>query len=129
MPRVIPLEVRQRAVACYQAGEGSVVQVASLFGIGEATLGRWLRRLREDGTLETRQVGGHREPLISDDDLAVVKRLVDENNDAFIYELVDRFEEEVGVHVSTSVMSRAVARAGITRKKRRSTRQNASPSA
>lgn len=129
MPGPISIEVRGRVVACYKRGGGSMAAVAALFGIGEASLNRWLRQDREQGTLEPKAMGGHVSPLISDDDLAVVKRLVEENNDAFIYELVDLYQEEVGVHVSTSVMSRAVARADITRKKRRSTRQNASPNA
>ena len=129
MPKFIPLEVRVRAVAAYDKGLGTEVKIAKLFGVGEASLRRWRRQLRETGTLEIGKIGGFVTPLIADDNLIVVKRLVDENNDAFLYELVDLYEEETSVRVSRSVMARALARAGITRKKRRSMPRNESPSA
>jgi len=45
------VDLRAKAVAAYDAGRGSISDVAELFGIGSATLKRWLWRRRDDATL------------------------------------------------------------------------------
>lgn len=128
MPGPISLEVRKRAVAGYRRGNSTIEKVASMFGVGPASLNRWLRLERETGTLRHRKMGGFVPPLITDADLETLTDIVALNNDAFVYELVELYEAEKGVNVSTSVMSRALARAGLTRKKRPSTPLNAKAS-
>ena len=48
----ISTDLRRRAVEAYERGEGSIPAVATRFAIGEASLGRWLRRKRETGSVE-----------------------------------------------------------------------------
>ena len=81
---------------------------------------RLLRRHRETGGVEPDQLGGVRDRLIEDESLSVIQDLVEEAPDRILPELVDAFEARTGVRVSRATMGRAVRRAGLTRKKRRS---------
>lgn len=49
MGKALAVDLRERAVAAYRRGAGTQAEVATLFGIGEASLRRWLRRDREPG--------------------------------------------------------------------------------
>ena len=49
MGKALSMDLRQRAVDAYARGEGTQLQIARRFGIGTATLGRWLSRVRATG--------------------------------------------------------------------------------
>ena len=67
-----PVVLRQKAVEAYQAGHGSIDEIAVVFGIGSATLKRWMWRKRDDNALEPRPYGGgnkvtvHQTPSLRD---------------------------------------------------------------
>jgi transposase len=117
------IEVRKRAVAAYDAGNLSEAQIASLFGVGESTLRRWRRQLRETGSLQRGHFGNN-PPRVRPEDEALVRRLVREQPDRTVDELVFVFVTETGRSCSESSMKRALARLGISRKKSRSRRRS-----
>ena len=94
MPKIYSPEVRELAIAAYDRGLGTEAEVAAMFDIGEASLRRWRRQLREAGSVEPGKIGGFVPPLIPDDKLEVVRRLVAENNDAFLHQLAELYENE-----------------------------------
>jgi len=49
MPRAYSTDLRERALAAYEAGEGRQSEVARLYRIGERTLSGWLKLAREEG--------------------------------------------------------------------------------
>ena len=69
MAEAYPIELRERAVRAYEAGEGSAVTIAEQFGIGEATMKRWLWRYRDHGDLTPTKKGGGTRSLIERTDL------------------------------------------------------------
>ena len=99
--------------------------VAEFFGIGVASLNRWLRLERETGDLQPRpKAGGNKSP-IDDDGEKFLKRYIKTHVDVSLKELVKLLEEKVNIKTSKSAVSRALARMGITRKKKHSMPKNA----
>ncbi len=57
---------------------------------------------------------------MSEEHLALVVRLVEEDNDAILVELCERLEQHSGVRVSRATMGRITQQLRLTRKKSRS---------
>src|SRR5678815_3520312 len=53
-----PVELRERVVRAYEAGEGTLKEVAGLFSLGEATVKRWVWLRRDQGDLTPQNKGG-----------------------------------------------------------------------
>jgi transposase len=112
------MDLRTRVVEACHAG-GTVDGVAKQFGVGRASVIRWLRREREFGTVKPGKQGGSRRPLlIGDEQLPLLADQVAKQGDLTREEYIDAFESLTGIRVSVSTMGRALKRAGFTRKKR-----------
>jgi len=129
MPAALSLDLRKRIVAAWQNEEGSWEQLAQRFGVGVATVDRLVARFRKTGSVEpTRQKYGA-DPILSDEDVGVVRRLLEAQPDITLPELVADFQEKRRIAVSVSTMGRVVRdRLGWTRKKRPSSRRSATAS-
>jgi transposase len=113
---MIPLDVRKRVVKAYKEGKsGTYAQTAELFGVGEASLSRWLRKDREGASLEPGWNGGPKRRV----DLEWLTRQVEENPDARIVDRIDAWQAHDGYRVSVGAMWNALRAAGLTHKKRR----------
>jgi len=110
------LDLRERAVALLDEGASSP-EVAELLGVSES----WARkmRLRRDrlGHLMPGSPPG-KERMLTKDDEAVLRSLVDERPDATLEEYVELVAKRRKVRVSISTMSRRLIELGLTRKKR-----------
>ena len=95
-------------------------EVARTFGVSTPTLERYLRRRREGAGLEPGRSPG-RTPSIcaSVEERGALWRQLEENDDATLERHCELWENERGVRVSVSTMSRAVRKLGWTFKKRR----------
>jgi transposase len=111
------IDLRTKAVAAYESGRGSIDTVASIFGIGSATLKRWLWRKRDTSSLAPRPYGGGNQRKLSDADLAWMEQERVTNPDRTIREWRDAIAEGRGVSVSTAAVSRVLVKMGWTRKK------------
>src|SRR4051794_21568383 len=116
MPRAYSTDLRERALAAYEAGEGRQSEIARLYRIGERTLSGWLKLAREEGRRAPKprrgsraSLGGEREALAG---------LVAERNDATLAEYADRLAERTGVRRSPSALCRGRQALGLARKKR-----------
>lgn len=89
---------------------------ASQFDVGEASVSRWLALVRRTGSVEALPMGGS-EPLLDESARAVLDWLVTSSPDATLEELVDQLEQEIGVRVGLSTMSRTLRAMGFSRKK------------
>jgi len=122
----LSMDLRERIVAARTAGqEGDVV--AERFGVGIATVRRLDRRVREGRSLEPGVSSGRR-PRVNEEGLAILTALVIEKPDRLIPELMAELEAQAGIAVSSSTMSRCLAKLGLTRKKRQSTLRSATRS-
>lgn len=124
MPKPISVEVRERVVAAHREGKGTYRQLADLFKVGSASVNRWLRLDRETGSLAPRPPPG-RAPKLDERGRAVLRELVIEDSDATLAELGKRLDERLGVKLVPSAIFKVLAKMGITRKKKTSTRRSA----
>lgn len=124
MPNPLPVALRQRAVDAYLRGEGTRAEIAERFQVGVASLGRWVRKHRETGSVEPMPHNSGPEPMLDDEALKVLLAIVEEENDLTNEEYALRLVDETGIAVSRTTILRAFKRLGITRKKRRSLQRN-----
>src|SRR3954452_21771704 len=115
MPRAYSTDLRERALAAYEAGEGRQSEVARRYRIGERTLSGWLKTAREEGRPHPKPRRGGARP--AGGEAATLAALVAERNDATLAEYADR---RAGVRRSPSALCRALKALGLGRKKRRS---------
>lgn len=115
---------RGRAVAAYEAGEGSYHELAKLFGIGYRSLQRWVAQYRATESLAPRPPGGGRRSPI---DPIVLHALIREYPDATSDELAREYNRRVGRDGRTSARSvrRALRREGYVVKKNGAVRVSA----
>lgn len=115
--RAYSTDLRERVVRAVETGQPQTV-VAQTFGVGEATVRRYLRQHRTTGSLApkrhpgpARRIGPTAEPAL----LAQVQAAPD----ATLTEHCAEWERTQGVRLSPLTMSRALARLGWPLKKRR----------
>ena len=123
--RAYAMDLRERVVRAVAAGTPQSV-VARAFGVGRATVERYVRRQRETGALAPSPIPG-RPAAIGEGEAAALRAQVAAAPDATLAEHCATWERERGVGVSAATMHRALARLGVTRKKRSSTRASATP--
>jgi transposase len=90
MARIATQEIRERAIAAYDAGQGSQHEVAAMFGIHVRTFQRWLQRYRTDGLCCPLQ-RGHRRAAFGGNLLAQLDQWVQRHSDATLEQLQERF--------------------------------------
>lgn len=113
---IIPVEVRQRAVAAYRNGlTGTYAETARVFVVGEASISRWLRRDRLGESLEPRWGKGPKRLV----DLDWLRDHVAADQDARIVDRIDAWAVKSGRRVSLGTMHAALRAIGVTHKKRR----------
>ncbi len=119
MPGPLPMALRDRVVAAYQAGEGSYESIGRRFGVDKTTVWRWWDRYKREGSYESKPYISHPPRHITDEQLPLFKEVVEANNDAFLHQLVDIWHEETGQKVGIGAIKGALKRANLTRKKGR----------
>ena len=119
MPRPYSIDLRERALAAYEAGEGSQAMVARRYRVGERTLSGWLKAAREGRRSPKPRARG---PAPLGGAGAVLAELVTEQNDATLAEYAERLAERAGVRRSLAAVCRALKGLGLARKKSRSGR-------
>ena len=120
MPRAYSPDLRERALAACEAGEGSQAEIARRFRVGERTLQRWLQAARSEGR-RAPKVPARSRGLVGGA-VAALAGLVDEQNDATLAEYAGRLAARTGVRRSLAAVCRALKSLGLVRKKRRSGR-------
>ena len=127
MPAPYSKDLRERVVRAYLDGHGTYAEVADRFGVGEATVDRWVARVRRTGSVDPDAMGGDRRCKFDEESEALVVALVEEQPDVTRDELVVLLRDRAGLDVSPAGVQRALERLGLTRKKRRSMLRNATP--
>lgn len=93
-------------------------EVADVFGVGLATVNRWVRQERERGDLAPLPRGGNRPRILSEEHRKQLDRLVKEHPDWTEDEFTKVFVETHGLAVSRSTIGREIRRLGYSVKKR-----------
>jgi transposase len=116
MPDPHPIELRQRVVDAYEAGEGSYPELAARFDVGEASVKRWVLLFTASGSVEARAKGGGTPSSITESDIReLLKRLKDATAGELTAEFNRSRRGNAKIHVSS--MKRALHRHGYVVKK------------
>ena len=125
MPRPCSVDLRERVLRAYEAGEGSQHVLAARFGVSIGAICGWVAAARDEGRRGPRPHGGGRRAL-NGADPQVLAALVAEQNDATsvwpafgrtLAQYGARLAERLGVRPSSAAVCRALARLGLPRKK------------
>lgn len=110
------MDLRERVLAARQDGL-TQRRIAERFQVSEQTVHAWLRRRREEGTLEPKPHGGGQPPAVDERGAEILEAIVEDENDLTLDEYLVRYHERTGVRMSRSALWRALDRLKITRKK------------
>jgi transposase len=116
MPIMNPysMDLRERVVESYELGHGTQSEVAQNFDVSRSSVQKWLRKSREDGSVAAAPHGGGRPATFSGRNLEKLAKLVKDDPDATLEELLHKS----GIKASVMSVFRALERLDITRKKR-----------
>lgn len=110
------VDLRKRVVAGVLEQGLSIGEVAKLFGVGSATVERYLRQVRESGELSPRTSPG-RPRLLNPAQEAWLNQQLERKNDLTLKVRCAQLKESSGVVLSEATMCRAIKRLRVTRKK------------
>ncbi|KGF73737.1 transposase [Neosynechococcus sphagnicola sy1] len=114
--RAYSLELRQRIVNTYTAGNISIRKVAELFQVSKSTVQALLKQHREQGTLfPLPATGGRTSHLQGQENL--LRSMVTNHPDYTLSEYCEDWADQTGEWVSQSTMCRWLQQQGLTLKK------------
>ncbi len=114
--RAYSIDLREKIVQAVESGRPKTV-VAELFGVGRATVDRYVRQHRATGDLRPKRHRGA-VPLIRPEQYPALIAQVQATPDATLAEHCETWERTQGVRVSIDTMRRALLRIDWRRKKR-----------
>lgn len=115
-------DLRQKVIDAYKNQEGSQRNLAKRFSVSLSFIQKLVKQYRQSGTVEPKAHGGGNKAKLSNEQIALVVTLVEEDNDAILVELCEKLRERTGVQLSRSTMGRIIQKLNLTRKKKLCTR-------
>jgi len=112
------LDLRQRIVQAYMAGEGSIREIAKRFLVSPTTVHQYLQLHKQKGSLLPKKCIVGRKPVVADKQLQLVENLLQNKSDLTLTQLCTAFEKKTGIKVSSASMWRAIKKIDWTYKKR-----------
>ena len=112
-------DLRESAVNYFLNHKLKYKDASAIFGIGAATLHRWVSAYQHDRCLEHKTSPG-RPRLLPCEQESSFKNMVVNNFDRTLEQLSEIWEAQHGQKMSSFSVSRAIRRLGFTHKKRRS---------
>jgi len=113
----LPVELRARIVAAVQEGM-SWEEAAEVFRVGRASVNRYMRLMREKGSVQPMPHGGGQTLRIPNEALPMLRALIEARPDATLAQIRDAYCERSGSTVSVATVGRTVReRLGMSLKK------------
>lgn len=123
MANPLSKELREKIVSAYERGLGTIKEIAEIFDITSRTVAKYLQIHRETGDLTPKPLPG-RPPILNDENLDIIKKIILLNKDGTLQDFRDAFEIKTGIYVAISTMQNACEKLDIRRKKRVFTHKN-----
>lgn len=118
--KTLSMDLRERIVAAYEAGEGSYRDLAARFSVSRAVVGKLVRQTRRLGTLDPQVHLRGRKRLIRGEKERELQKHLDQYPDATLEERI----RELGLDCCVNTMWQSVKRLGHSFKKSPSERQS-----
>lgn len=107
------IDLRERVIRACDEGVGTQEEVAELFSVSHAWVKKLVRQRRETGSIAPKPHAGGWTPKFSGEKLDLLKKLVEQDPDATLAELLERS----GVQGSIMAVYRGLERLDCRRKK------------
>jgi transposase len=117
MPAPYSIDLRQRIINAYQTKKSSQTEIAERFQVSLSFVKRLIGRYQQTGSVKPKSHGGGAISIIKQSDLEQIKQLVNEQPDALLRELCERWEVKKGMKISISTMHRQLQKLQLTTKK------------
>lgn len=121
MVAIVPVEIRMCVIAAHEDGQ-TQGEIAERFDISQSSVSRLIRAFAEKGHIAPVKREG-KTPVLTEDDLLVVKDIVKKESDLTLLEISKRIEDRLGKSVSQPTVFRVLKKLNLRRKKK--TRQAA----
>ena len=118
--RPLSLDLRERIVAAYEAGEGTKAEIGRRFSVTGQVVGKLVRQKRELGTLEPQTHRRGRKPALQGKKLEELRAHLEEHPDATVLERRDA----LGLTCTEKTLWQTLRKLGWRFKKSRHARQN-----
>jgi len=115
MGKTIPVEIRRRIVLAFDQGD-TREEIAEVYGVGVASITRFLTRRRETGSLTPSTRPG-RTPVMDENADTHIRSWIEEKSDLTLAELRERLAS-IGYSVGLNAISERLKRLMLSRKKR-----------
>jgi transposase len=117
------LELRERAVRAYEAGEGALTTIAARFDIPRSALQEWVKLKRLTGEVAPRERGGGNPSNVN---VSILEEVVGARPDGTTHEVAAEYNRRMkrSERVHRSSVYRALVRAGYVYKKNGYVREN-----
>ena len=123
MAGALPLEQRTKIVEAYNNGLGTVREIAAIFKVTERAVYNYLKKYNETGDLTPKQIPG-RPPILTDENLLLIKGIILENKDLTLEECKDIFYKKTNINVTIVTIFNALKILKLNRKKKVFSHQN-----
>ncbi len=115
------IDLRQKIVDVYLAGNISQRQLAVQFRVALSFIEKLLKQYRETGTVAPKVRTQQTPTKLNSEQLAVLQEIVEADNDATLAELRLLLKEQTGVVIGRSTVDRMLRKLNLSRKKKHCT--------
>src|SRR5262249_6470627 len=112
----LSVDLRKRILEAYENNEGSIRVLAERFKVGFITICRLLKKYRKTCDIESKSPPG-RTSKIDKASLDLIAKLIANNSDSSLFELVNELAKRKGIKVSHMAVHRACQRLELRYKK------------
>lgn len=111
-------DLREKIIQAYRNGDGSFRDIAKRFLVSLNFVWLLWQRYLTTGSVEPKPHAGGRVSVMTEERLSVLRDLVEEQNDATLKELQEKFRQKTGIFVSSATISTALKKLKLPRKKK-----------
>jgi transposase len=115
--RAYSIDLREKIVKLYEEGKVSQRQLAKQFDVALSFVEKIIKQYRQTGSVEAKKRTEQTPTKLNHEQLKVLEKLVEENNDATLDELSQMLKEHTGVLISRVTVDRMLKKLNITFKK------------
>lgn len=111
-------DLREKVIQADLRGDSSLRDIAKRFFVSLNFVWLLWQRYLTTGSVATKPHTGGRVSVMTEERLSILRGLVEEQNDATLKELQEKFRDKTGIMVSSGTLSRALKKLKLPRKKK-----------
>jgi len=111
-------DLREKIIQAYRNGEGSLRDIAERFLVSLNFVWLLWQCYLTTGSVEPKPHAGGQVSVMTQERLSILRDLVEEQNDATLKELQEKFRQKTGLSVSCGTISKALKKLNLPRKKK-----------